>query len=149
MLASNEVKMATQRLLVGIDGSEQSAHALEFAINLGRSLGAEVIACHAIGKLTKASDGHLVPLEERRNEIVSDFETKWCAPLDYSGLGSQKIIVDGNPVTTLLTITEEERADMIILGSRRHSIASFLGSTSHQIIEHSPVPVVVVPTRYL
>lgn len=136
-----------KRLLVGVDSSEQSKEALRLAIEMARPINAEVIACHAIGKLTRLSKGQLIPIDEFRSQIVQEFEDDWCSELDTSGLRSQKIIVDGNPVTTLLEIANEEKADLIVLGSRSHSIDSLLGSTCHQVIEHSKIPVVVVPIK--
>ncbi|TAN26905.1 MAG: universal stress protein [Actinomycetota bacterium] len=139
--------MSSKRILVGVDDSPESQLALDFAIDLGRSLNAQVIACHAIGKLPRSPDGHLMQLETYRASVVRAFEEDWCRILDESGLHSQKIIVDGNPVNTLMTIAEEEQVDLIVLGSRRHTVDSFLGSTSHQLIQYSAIPVVVVPSK--
>lgn len=139
--------MTIKRILVGVDSSPESKQALTFAIDLARPVNAEVIACHAIGKLTTLYQGHLTPIDQYRLKIIQAFEDQWCDILNDSGLRSQKIIVDGNPTTTLLAIAEEEQADIIILGTRSHTIDSLLGSTAHQIIEHSPVPVVVVPPK--
>lgn len=137
--------MAVRRILVGIDNSLPAKIALEFTIDLAQLLGAEVIACHAIGKVPRTSEGELTTLDEYRAGVTEKFEDNWCLPLNESGLRSQKIVVDGNPITTLLAIAEEEEVDMIILGSRTHTIDSFLGSTCHQIIERSHIPIMVVP----
>ena len=139
--------MSVKRILVGIDDTAGSRDALDFAIELGRSLNAQLIACHAIGKLPRTPEGRLISLKAYHASVVQTFEEEWCRPLDESGLRSQKITVDGNPVSSLLTIAAEEQADLVILGSRRHTIDSFLASTSHQLIEHSRVPVVVVPPK--
>ncbi|NNN19599.1 MAG: universal stress protein [Acidimicrobiaceae bacterium] len=139
--------MSAKRILVGIDDSPEAQKALDFAIDLGQSLNAQVIACHVIGKLPRTTDGRVISLQTYRASIIRAFEEEWCRSLDESGLHTQKIIVDGNPVASLLTITDEEKADLVILGSRRHTLDSYLGSTSHQLIEHSPVPVVVVPPK--
>lgn len=148
MLPYDEILPVTmKRILVGVDSSSESKQALAFAIELARPINAEVITCHAIGKLTTISQGHLIPIDQYRLKIIQEFEDQWCDILNDSGLRSQKIIVDGNPTTTLLAIAEEEQADIIVLGTRSHTIDSLLGSTAHQIIEHSPVPVVVVPPK--
>ncbi len=139
--------MSAKRILVGVDDSRESQLALDFAIDLGRLLNAQVIACHAIGKLPRSPEGHLMKLETYRSSVIRAFEEDWCQPLDESGLHSQKIIVDGDPVNTLLTIADEEKADLIVLGSRRHNLDSLICSTSHQLIQHSPIPVVVVPRK--
>ena len=43
--------MSLKRILVGINDSQESQKALDFAIDLGPSLNDHSIACHAIGKL--------------------------------------------------------------------------------------------------
>ncbi len=139
--------MSVKRILVGIDDSEESQRALAFAIDLGRSLNAQIIACHAIGKLPRTPEGEVVPLDTFRATVVQSFEEEWCRHLDESGLRSQKIIVDGNPIATLITIADEEKADLLVVGSGHHTIDTYLGSASHQLIEHSPIPVVVVPPK--
>lgn len=139
--------MSFKRILVGVDESAESQKALSFAVGLGQLANAQVIACHVIGKLPHTSDGRITSLDEYRATVMQLFEEDWCRKLDDSGLKSQKIIVDGNPTSSLLIIAEEEQADVIVLGSRRHPIDSFIGSVSHQLIEHSPVPVVVVPPK--
>lgn len=139
--------MASKRIIVGVDGSVESKRALEFAIELASSFNAHLIACHVIGKLTRAAEIGSADLDQYRTSVVQTFEEEWCKALDESGLRSQKITVDGNPVSSLMTIAEEEHADLLVLGSRRHTIESYLGSTSHHLIEHSPIPVVVVPPK--
>lgn len=136
-----------KRLLIGLDGTDQAAHALEFTIDLAHSIGAEVIACHAIGKLTRFTDGKVMTLDQYRETIIQEFEDTWCKQLNESGVRNQKIVVDGNPITTLLEISKEERVDIIVLGSRSHNIDSFLSSTCHQLIEHSSIPVIIVPAK--
>lgn len=136
-----------KRFLVAMDGSAQAQGALLFAIDLARGVGAEIIACHAIGKLTRLVNGEILSLDEYRALLVREFEDEWCQLLNDSGLRYQKIAVDGNPITTLLEIAKEEQADMIIVGSRSHTLNSLLSSTCHQLIEHSTIPVVVVPSE--
>jgi len=54
---------------------------------------------------------------------------------------------DGNPVLVLLAIARERDADLLVLGSR--GLGGFpdqlLGSTSTQVAQQAPCPVVIVP----
>lgn len=124
-------------LLVGVDGSENSMEALAWAAQLAAALDAEVLAIHALGLLEGLT----------RDEVVEQFESRWCAPLDRSEGRSRRRIVDGPPATTLLRIAREEPVDLMVVGSRGiGGMAELqLGSTSYQLVQNAPVPVTVVP----
>jgi nucleotide-binding universal stress UspA family protein len=137
--------MKLDRILVAVDGSENSVAAVTWAADLASSTGAEVIAVHALGLLERI-DSELQPSEPHRDEIQQRFETEWCAPLD--GLRSRRLLRDGSAVPVLLGVADEEDADLIVLGSR--GLGGYpellLGSTSTQVAQHSHRPVTIVPS---
>jgi nucleotide-binding universal stress UspA family protein len=136
-----------ERILVGVDGSENGQRALGWAMLLARRFEAEVLAVHAIGLLAHLGDGPPVPSHAHLDELRQAFETEWCAPLRDSGIEHRLLCVDGAPVQVLLSVAEREAASIIVVGSR--GAGGFeellLGSTSHQVAEHSRGPVLVVP----
>lgn len=55
-------------------------------------------------------------------------------------------VVDTDPVTAVCDAATRHRADAIVLGSERHSrLHTALGTVTVELLERSPVPVVVVP----
>ena len=137
--------MRLDRIVVAVDGSENSVAAVTWAAGLASMTGAEVIAVHALGLLERMDDG-LQPSEPNRDEIQRRFETEWCAPLD--GVQSRRLLLDGSAVPVVLALADEEDADLIVLGSRGlggHP-ELLLGSTSTQVAQHSHRPVTIVPT---
>jgi nucleotide-binding universal stress UspA family protein len=51
-----------------------------------------------------------------------------------------------DPVTALVGAVERHRADAIVVGSKRHSrVRRALGVVTGELLERSPVPVIVVP----
>lgn len=141
--------MAIERILIGVDGSDDSRHALEWAVDLAGRLDAEVVAVHALGLLEQlAPGGEPVPTASHREEIVRVFEQEWCAPLDSAdGVRCRRVVEDGPPAMVLLRVAEQDDVDLIVVGSR--GIGGFdellLGSTSTQVMHHAPVPVTVIP----
>jgi nucleotide-binding universal stress UspA family protein len=135
------------RLLAGVDGSANSEHALSWAIGLAAAFGAEVIAVHAIGLLTRLGDGPAQPSEQHLDELRRVFETDWCRPLDEVPITSQRILIHGDPVDVLLRAAREADADLIVVGRRGAGgwPERRLGSTSRQLAEHADRPVLVVP----
>jgi nucleotide-binding universal stress UspA family protein len=136
-----------ERILVGVDGSDNGRRALEWAILLARHCQAELIAAHAIGLLAHLGSGPPVPSHGHLAELREAFESDWCAPLRQTGIAHRFLFVDGAPVPILLSAAQREAIDVIVVGSR--GVGGFpellLGSTSHQLAEHATCPVLIVP----
>jgi nucleotide-binding universal stress UspA family protein len=134
------------RIIVGIDGSGQSEAAAEVAARLARALEASVVAVHAFGLLERLDrdQGHVSSSERRA--VIADRVKKWSAPL--AGLDVHRQVVDGNSVDALLGAVGD-RDDLIVVGRRgagsKGGVDTTLGSTSSQLAQRSPVPVLIVP----
>jgi nucleotide-binding universal stress UspA family protein len=141
--------MKLDRIIVAVDGSENSLAAVGWAAGLAEATGAEVVAVHAVGLLEQlGADGEPVPTQPHRDDIQRQFEESWCAPLDQPGIRCRRLLRDGNPVSVLLAVADEEDADLLVLGSRGLGgyPEALLGSTSTQVAQHSTRPVTIVPS---
>lgn len=141
--------MTVERMVVGVDGSENAHRALAWAVELAERLGSEIVAVHALGLLTRPAGGSPSPVEAHRDEIGRAFEQIWCRPLAESKtVRSRRALVDGDAVTGLLDVSRRERADLIVVGTRgmggRPEL--LLGSTSHAVAQHASCPVTIVPS---
>lgn len=124
-------------IVVGVDGSDNARRALGWSAAMAELAGAEVVAVHALGMLEGA----------HRVEVIARFDD-WLAPL--AAVPHRGLAIDGDPVTVLLETAEREGADLVVVGSRGvggHPDL-LLGSTSHQVIQLSRRPVVVVPPSW-
>jgi nucleotide-binding universal stress UspA family protein len=133
-------------VVVGVDGSANSRRALAVAAGLASATGAEVVAVHALGLLATLH-GERVPASEHRSEIEVTMREEWCAPLADAAIRWRCMVADGNPAEVLLHTAHDESASLVVVGSRGvggHPDL-MLGSTSHQVIQHTPCPAVVVP----
>lgn len=140
--------MKIDRIVVGIDGSQNSDRAAEVAADLAELSGAEIIAVHAIGLLEDLTKAGLAPAE-RRLEVLRQLETGWTDPLRRTGIPVRCEIRDGHPVDALLSVIDEVEADLLVVGSRGLSTfpTQLLGSTSAQVARLTPCPMVLVPDR--
>jgi nucleotide-binding universal stress UspA family protein len=138
------------RIVVGIDGSESSRQALQWAIDEGRHHGSYVEAVHAwhdvyVGGGTPYSVAVLDPqlYHDAAEALVRDV----VDAADESGLAApvRRSVVHGAPASALLEAAKG--ADLIVVGSRgRGGFAGLLlGSVSHQVVHHATCPVVVIP----
>lgn len=147
-----EREQRSPRIVIGLDGSPGSIHALLWTIDIAKRLDAEVVAVHVDSPPTyiPAPMGILPPAEtpEQRADLEEALATEWCLPLRKSGVRFRAMLEEGAPTATaLIDVAQREGADMMVVGSRGHNAVTelLLGSVSHQVAHHSPIPVVIVP----
>ena len=131
------------RVVVGIDESEDAAHALRWAATEARSRRASLQVVHAWSLPAVAA--YVVdsaPIAAAAGELVE-------AALAEAGLADdariEARVVPGAPAAALLEAAQ--RADLVVVGSRGHGgfTGLLVGSVSHQVAGHAPCAVVVVP----
>ena len=136
------------RIVVGIDGSDQAVTALEWALDEGRLRGADVEVIHAFVLFPDLSE--LGALTEEPDMVIQAEELlrKTVEPMVAArpGVHVTTRAVQGPPARTLLDAAAD--ADLLVVGSRgRGGFAGLmLGSVSQQCVHHAPCPVVVVPS---
>jgi nucleotide-binding universal stress UspA family protein len=146
------------RIIVGLDGSEGSAAALRWAIDLANAVDAEIVAVHAfevptpvIAPETGVPVGlgvEEVEVERTLRETAEEaFVTDWSAPLEEAGVRYRRLLEEGPPGEVLLEVAERERPGLLVTGRRgRRALAALLaGSVSEHLVHHSRIPVTVVP----
>jgi nucleotide-binding universal stress UspA family protein len=138
-------------ILVGLDGSNYSEHALEWAAKEAalRNVPLRVLAVHTV---PVGWSGRGVP-DPVDNQIVVSTKASAQELTDkvLAGLGSARpngVTVDavnGIPADVLLHASED--ADMIVLGARGGGgfARLRLGSVSDQVAHHAHCPVVIIP----
>jgi nucleotide-binding universal stress UspA family protein len=146
--------MSIRRIVVGVDGSPNAAHALSWTAELAHALDAEVVAVHAVDpRLFVPAMETLGPppptavSEEWYEEIRTTFEKEWVGPLRAAGVRYRTNFVDGSPALVLCDVAKDEQADLVVVGSRgRGGFAGLvLGSVSNYVTHHAHRPVVVIP----
>jgi nucleotide-binding universal stress UspA family protein len=133
-------------IVVGVDGSEHAARALTFAADLAARSHGRIVAVHAAGPGAMV-DRSVAPLASEGRNLPELLEG-WCEPLHERGLEDhESVIVEGDARAALLEVAEERGADLLVVGSRGLGPGSrlLLGSVSSSIVQHSPVPVAVIP----
>lgn len=130
-------------IVVGIDGSENSAKALSWAIEEAKLRGVRVRAVLAWSFLGQGDAvlGMGTTHEDAQQALDAIIE---------SSAGDDAGLVDGVPVNDLPVdglLEQAKTAGMVVVGSRgRGGIKGLLlGSTSRTVIERAKVPVVVIP----
>ena len=140
-------------ILVGIDGSDHSERALEWAMKEAglRHQPVTVLAVHQVVRSLLGTpqvypgDHDLVqPAQAAAQELTDKVLAALSGPRPEAVTVSA---VSGIPAEALMEVAANMNADMIVLGSR--GAGGFarlaLGSVSSQVAHHAPCPVVIVP----
>jgi nucleotide-binding universal stress UspA family protein len=140
------------KIVVGIDGSEAAARAVEWCATYAPALGAKVVVVHAVEMpiFTAPGVGFMpVPTlsEDDRAQIRDVARSQWCAALTKADVPFDVHIEDGPAATVIMEKARTENADLVVTGRRgRGGFAELvLGSTSHQLSHHLDRPIVIVP----
>lgn len=140
---------AVERIVVGIDGSDTSGHALTWAVEEACLRQASLEVVHAwhvpyVGGYLYTA-GALDPTafeDAARSTLEAAIDG-----IDTTGLAhpAKRILTNGGAASALLDAAKG--ADLVVVGSR--GLGGFggllLGSVSHQVAHHATCPVVVVP----
>jgi nucleotide-binding universal stress UspA family protein len=133
------------KILVGVDGSEYSDKAFEYAVSMIQNHKQQLLIVHIIENLGNIGYSNFNQLKQDSQIILQKYRTNAAR----KGLKSSiKIIEDqGNsPAEKILDIAETEKVDIIIVGTKgRKPLEQFLlGSTSYKVVHYSKCTVIVV-----
>jgi nucleotide-binding universal stress UspA family protein len=140
-------------ILVAIDGSSHAEKALAEAIDLAQGTGARLTVMTSvpdastwlIGSAAYSAGIDFERLARESEREYSDVLEKAIETVP-ADLPVTKIIAHGRPGERILAQIEAGGHDLVVMGSRgRGTVRSaVLGSVSHHVLHHSPVPVLVV-----
>jgi nucleotide-binding universal stress UspA family protein len=136
-------------IVVGVDGSEGAAHALEFAIKEAAVRGARLrlvsaweIPASVLASVV-ASKEFYEEFRENAVAVVREAAAR-VAELEPK-VEHEEIVVEGQAAKTLLANSED--AELLVVGRRGHGSfrEMLLGSISRQVVVHAKCPLVIVP----
>jgi nucleotide-binding universal stress UspA family protein len=137
------------KILVPVDGSDNSHRALNAALLLSEKLGSKVTAIHVMEDVpvlhieSEKLLRELLDAYKKENQLIlskcSEIATK-------KELTIHTKLLQGNPASTILNFCEKEKYDIIVMGSR--GMGKFkelvLGSVSSKVLHHSSCPVMII-----
>ncbi|MGB7240918.1 MAG: universal stress protein [Sulfitobacter sp.] len=140
-------------VLVAVDGSDGGKRALEYAGARAKLDGAKLIVTYVIewspysfNTPEENAERHM-----RREQEIDRATTKVVEPaaamLKAAGVDYETVVRHGPPAETLIKLAETHDVKQIVIGRRGQSgIKNLLfGSVAGNLVQTSPVPVVVVP----
>ncbi|MCP4669858.1 MAG: universal stress protein [Desulfobacula sp.] len=153
-----------QKIIVGLDFSKHSEHALKYAANLAKKVQAQLIIINVINKaeidaIQKVIDGQFDRnIEQYIEKSVKEYakrveqeRTRKIEKLidgisDCTGLTIHKIFRIGVPFQELIGAIEDEGADLMVMSPKgRNNLADVIfGSNAEKIFRRCPIPLLTV-----
>ena len=153
-MSTKTKKGAFSKILVAIDGSESSLNATDYAMEMAKKHGAEVIAL-TVNRIPLSSNGLTSSLgglsSKKQREEMLVFK-KWFDNLKQNAnqndiqlkteIISSQMSVEG----TIVEYAESEGIDLIIIGTKGSSGLKkmLLGSVASGVVSYATCPVMVV-----
>lgn len=144
-----------KRILVATDGSTLSKKAVNSAIELAATCGAELVALKVVPRYPQAYFEGSIPLSVAE---VSRIEGQWTEAAKEALDAVQKVAKAKGVTTKVVTVKSDVVSDAIIAAAKKHKVdlivmAShgrkgikrlLLGSETQQVLTHSHIPVLVL-----
>jgi nucleotide-binding universal stress UspA family protein len=137
------------KLLVPVDGSENSLRALDHAIYLAKKAGANITAMNVIENPPTV----YVESQKLLNDLLANFRAESAKILDKcrqiaekSDVRIETVIGEGDAASNIVGYAQKEDFDTIIIG--RRGLGRFkemvLGSISNKVLHHAKCTVMIV-----
>jgi len=142
-----------ERIVVGIDGTDQPSCALKRAISETDLWGARLTAVSAVPIAAGPSVMAWTPTGIDHSALLAQvrqgMDASVDAALDGRNVHVSRHALDGSAASLLIEFSTA--VDLVVVGTRgRGGLAGvLLGSTSQTVLHHSTCPVMVVPSAHL
>ena len=148
------------KIVVGIDGSDESMKAAEYAVSMAKMYNAELIAINVltsdIGYMYSSPGVESPPLTIKEIILLAEDEAKkWfdqikeIAKMREVQLRTEFIVAKRSVLSAMLEYIEEQNINLIVVGTRGRSGVKkmLLGSIASGLVTYSPCPVLVIKQK--
>ncbi len=136
-----------KKIMLASDGSEHSLRAAEKAIEIAKCDPTSFVEVVYVADNSKAKSEVLqnwnqLGVEESRSRKIKKTEDK----AKEAGIQFEVKILRGEPAPTLIEYANDNKFDVIVIGSRGLNVLQemVLGSVSHKVAKHVKCPVLIV-----
>ena len=138
--------MKCQHILVPIDFSQDSEHAVDAAVGLAQQFQARLTLLHAI-HIPEAAEVNLAAYMDKIRSEADQSMTPRLKRVQDAGATAEAVTVVGAPSQAIVDTARDRQADLIVMGTHgrtglRHML---IGSVAERVVRMAPCPVMVVP----
>jgi len=137
-------------IIVPVDGSEPCRTGIALALRLARDDGATITFVNVLETAKIAAMTSTSPMDpsfaiEAAQSAGKEFLAEATAQARGSGVTTKAVSLDGDPVSSILDLAQQIKADLIVVGSHgRGGIPrALLGSVAEGLLRKSDIPVLI------
>jgi nucleotide-binding universal stress UspA family protein len=134
-------------VLAAVDGSEGAQKALDCALSICESVGAELTVLAVEGKLPAyaGSIGEVDEVKREKDAFFSRVLEDARGQAQVRGVAIKAALVPGHAAEVITHYAKAHGHDLIVVGHRGHFLGDYLlGSTADRVAHHAHCPVMVV-----
>jgi nucleotide-binding universal stress UspA family protein len=145
--------MTIRRIFVPIDFSDSSKRALDYAIDLGRTLGADLTILFVAEPIYFATPGDLygtsanlgMLLDEQRRGARCELK-KLAARLEKRGVNAKTVLGSGVPHEVIVATAKARKADLIVMATHGRGGLShmLMGSVAEKVVRSATCPLLTI-----
>ena len=147
------MSLMIKTILVPTDFSENSADAIDYAVELALNFSAAlhfVHVCQVPSLATATMDGAIVSLPDWEPQFRSAAEAEMAKLVArLQGVASSSEVAFGSPPACIVAAAIEHGADLIVMGThgRGAVMHALLGNVAERVVRTAPCPVLTVRHR--
>lgn len=152
-----------KKILIALDYARSATEVADTGYSIAKSMNAQAFLLHVMEDVTYYSTPGYVPIVGFSNFSHTDF----LEMIDVEGIKKagmhfmenmkhhlgdesiQTIIEEGDVANMVVKTAIQLNADLIVIGSRSRNWLEkvFIGSTAVKVLDHTPVPLIVIPVK--
>jgi nucleotide-binding universal stress UspA family protein len=142
-----------KHLLVTLDGSARAEAVVPYAIDIGKSMGAEVTLLRIVDATTSGwgergaiGKNPESPVKSLNVEQAQAYLDRVAEQMEMSGVRTHSIVKQGPPAKQIVGTAKKAEADAIVMAthSRRGLNRLMFGSVAEAVLHESDIPILLV-----
>ncbi|HPE83280.1 MAG: universal stress protein [Aequorivita sp.] len=148
-----------KKVLITLDYNPNSEKVVKMGYELAQLMQAEVCLFHVLSEVRyygmqyepfMGYEGYAFPVDYKIQEefvkVAQDYLDKTKAHLNGNNISTH--LAEGETANMILEYAEQWQADLIVMGTHSHGTLEkiFLGTVASSVMEHTKIPVYMVPT---
>lgn len=148
-----------KRVLITLDYNPNSEKVVNMGYELAQLMQAEICLLHVLSDVSyygmqyepfMGYEGYAFPMDFKIQEefvkVAQDYLDKTATHLGNENITTH--LAEGDTAKSILEYAEEWKADLIVMGTHSHGTLEkiFLGTVASSVMEHTKIPVYMVPT---
>ncbi len=141
-----------KKILLPTDGSEHALKAAKIALKFAKEQNAQVEILSVVSMpertvylLELIPNFNGIEFENQFKKKGQDIVELTAAAFEQAGVSYTTRVELGDPAETICQVTEQDKVDLVIIGSRGQSLSRFvMGSVSTKVAQGAACPVMIV-----